>query len=318
MPPNYIALFPVLSERDKPNLIQSFNFVIENDKMAMFIKNKIDNNTPFIIPRVAGIENEMAFHGVVLEMNGNYHFPSGYFDKACQIMKKNAGIKISTIKSIIKYSQLYLEAFHQSDAYLNWEMWGAVAKTIHNSVRFIETNFSNKIKIWALALDVFNNIQRTPWTLSLKGKKILIISAFVKSIKEKINIREKIFGIDLFPECDFVFLKPPQTQCENESEEFDIELNRFVEQIKEIKETFDVALVSCGGYGNLVCSAIYKMGKSSIYVGGVLQMYFGIYGTRWVTDAREIMQLYKNEFWSRPEEDEKPEGFNKIENGCYW
>jgi hypothetical protein len=44
-----------------------------------------------------------------------------------------------------------------------------------------------------------------------------------------------------------LFLKPPQTQGGNPSEDFTIELERFVKEIDDIKDQFDVALCSCGG-----------------------------------------------------------------------
>jgi hypothetical protein len=81
---------------------------------------------------------------------------------------------------------------------------------------------------------------------------------------------------------------------------------------------YDVALVSCGGYGNLVCNYIFDSGKSAIYVGGVLQMYFGILGGRWLQDEPDIIRLFLNENWTRPKEHERPEGYKTIENGCYW
>jgi hypothetical protein len=60
------------------------------------------------------------------------------------------------------------------------------------------------------------------------------------------------------------------------------------------------------------------MGKSSVYVGGVLQMYFGVYGERWLKERPDIMRLYMNKHWSRPNEDEKPQGFESVEDSCYW
>jgi len=181
----------------------------------------------------------------------------------------------------------------------------------------MQINFT-KPKISAHTFDIFNHIQTRLWTRELRGKRLLIISPFIDSIKEKLPIREKLYGLDLFPECEFVFLKPPQTQGTNPSREFIEELNDFIGQIANIIDDFDVALVSCGGYGNMVCSQIYKRGRSAIYIGGVLQMYFGVYGTRWEREKPEIMSLYKNEYWSRPKESERPDGFKKIEESCYW
>ena len=83
--------------------------------------------------------------------------------------------------------------------------------------------------------------------------------------------------------------------------------------------SFDVALCSCGGYGNPVCSFIYsQLGKSAIYVGGVLQMYFGIYGARWLRERKDVLLLFMNEHWSRPSEAERPISSQSIENNCYW
>jgi hypothetical protein len=53
-------------------------------------------------------------------------------------------------------------------------------------------------------------------------------------------------------------------------------------------------------------------------VGGVLQMYFGIYGMRWMRERKDIMNLYLNEYWSRPKEDERPEGYKNVEKSAYW
>ena len=68
-----------------------------------------------------------------------------------------------------------------------------------------------------------------------------------------------------------------------------------------------------------LCNYIHKNHqKSAIYVGGVLQMYFGVLGNRWLIERKEIVKLYCNEFWVRPKESERPKQFEMIENACYW
>jgi hypothetical protein len=59
--------------------------------------------------------------------------------------------------------------------------------------------------------------------------------------------------------------------------------------------------------------------KSAIYIGGVLQMYFGIYGERWLRERKSILELYINENWSRPKDNERPDKlyFIKLHNGKY-
>ena len=318
LPRPLVGIVPTLKNHSEPKTNYSFNILKENERLFEYVKQKVETNSRFIIPRIAGIENNYAALGAIVGQNKQISDQQKEFiKKTIHTMKNNAGIKISDVNNIIIYSKLYLDAFHQCDLYLDWEPWGDVVTYIQESYNFITLNFKRD-RIWSFAMDVFHNIYNTPWTLSLRGKKILIISCFVDSIKEKIDDREKIYGVDLFPDCKFVFLKPPQTQGENPSREFVEELKDFHRQIDEVINDFDVALVSCGGYGNLVCSYIYQQGKSAIYVGGVLQMYFGIYGERWVRERPDVLNFFLNKHWSRPKESEKPKNNQKIENNCYW
>jgi len=157
-----------------------------------------------------------------------------------------------------------------------------------------------------------------PWTHALSGKRLLIVSSFAETFKKQLPHLSKIYGRDLFPGCSFVFLKPPVTNGSNRSRPYRTELNEFKKRIENIKNDFDIALVSCGGYGNPILSKIYDMGKSAIYVGGVLQMYFGVYGSRWERERPTIMRLFKNEYWVRPTAQERPAGFENVEGSCYW
>ena len=314
----YYALFPSVGDRPRPGSMHTFDMATENDCLRNYVSESLGSGKPFVIPRIAGIENEVAAFGAMLAQNGKASSEHlAQIKKAIPVMKNNAGVMLTSVDSLCTYAKAYLSAFHACDRYFWWEPWGDVVKWIPNSYMFVTTNFEQP-RIDALALDVFHNIEREPWTLALKGKRILIISSFVDSIKDKIAIREKIYGIDLFPECEFVFLRPPQTHGGNEARDFLVEMTEFVNKIKDIKDTFDVALCSCGGYGNPVVAEIHRMGKSAIYVGGVLQMYFGIYGQRWLRERADIMGMYLNEHWSRPKEDERPKNHANVEQNCYW
>ena len=319
IPGPYYSIYPFISNMPHPYSDNTFDIVRENETLYNYISMKLKNNQIFIIPRISGIENEVALSGNQLANlnNKSYYNLLNKIKRQIPIMKNNAGILLNNKEQVIKYSKLYLSAFSNCERYLSWEPWCNYVKYISNSFDFILENFP-KPKFDSLVLDIFNSINREPWTRALQGKRVLIISPFKESFELKVNNREKIYGIDLFPNCELLFIKPPQTQGNNPSQSFDIELDIFIKKLYDIKDTFDIVLCSCGGYGNLVCSELYNMGKSSIYVGGVLQMYFGIYGERWIRDKPDIMKLYKNEYWSRPLDTERPSGFISIEDGCYW
>lgn len=314
----YYGIHPYIENGEKQDDYHSFEPIQENNNFKNYLDDKINKNENFIIPRMAGIENEITLIGATIIQNkSTSNEQVERIKKMVPVLKNNAGVLLQDVNSICNYANLYLSAFSKCDRYFWWAPWGNVAVHIATSWDFIVNNFKCK-KFDALSLDIFNTIHNNPWTLALKGKRILIISSFIESIKEKIDIREKIYGIDLFPECEFVFLKPPQTHGNNESRKFEIEHNEFLDNINDIKDTFDIALCSCGGYGNPICSEIYDMGKSAIYVGGVLQMYFGIYGERWMRERPDILRVYMNEHWSRPKESEKPTNHKAVENNCYW
>ena len=301
----------------------SFN---NNIDIYNYIKSKIDNKKKFIIPRIAGIENNFSVLARVYNLNKNNPGSEDLLNRFIQehmirVMKNNAGIKITSINSAIQYSDLYLNAFDNCDMYFTWEKNGGVYRGIHFSQDYIETNIcKNNKQVWAFCLDIFHYIHNNiVWTHSLKGKRILLVSAFEESLKKQIPNRDKIYGIDLFPECTFITIKPPQTQGEQQSEDFFLELQKFYKNLDKIKKNYDVALVSSGGYGNLICNYIYeKHKKSAIYVGGVLQMYFGILGNRWLEERKDIVNMYLNTHWTRPMDSEKPSNHKNIEKGCYW
>jgi len=53
-----------------------------------------------------------------------------------------------------------------------------------------------------------------------------------------------------------------------------------------------------------------------MYVGGALQLFFGIIGKRWF-DQKEILMLM-NDHWIRPLKEDQPGNYTRVEKGCYW
>jgi hypothetical protein len=291
----------------------------DNDKLRDYITKKLIEETPFIIPRIAGVENNVA-----LAINAMRPSNCESVQKFCAMqlrhMKYNAGIHFSEFPSLINYSNLYLDAFQNSELFCCWDFQGEYIKHIAQSHGEVLNMFPNRTHVWAFTLDIFHYIYSNPWTSALKGKRILIVSAFISSMQEQLPYLSKIYdNVDIFPECTFRFIKPPMKQAEETSEDFYSELLSFYAKLDEEKDNYDIALVSSGGNGNIICNYIFtNHGKSAIYVGGVLQMYFGILGNRWVRERPDILKLFHNSYWTRPKESERPNGFYHVEESCYW
>jgi len=92
-------------------------------------------------------------------------------------------------------------------------------------------------------------------------------------------------------------------------------LAEFLPSLDQIE--FDVALVAAGGYGMLISDYLFtKRKKSVFYIGGALQIFFGVIGKRWFTN--DVIMKLVNDTWVRPALDERPPQYNKVEKGCYW
>jgi hypothetical protein len=235
-------------------------------------------------------------------------------------MKKNAGIQITCEHDAIQFSTMYLKAFENCEIYGGWNRMGHV---YHTSQDNVEKWYPDKRMFCSFAFDIFHYIYSpTFWTKALKGKRLLIISPFEESIRAQLEKRAQLYdGVDLFPECTFTTIRSTQTQGDEKSESFVKEIAAFFKRLDAVSGEYDIALVSCGGYGNMVCNYIYERHrKSAIYVGGVLQMYFGNLGKRWIRERPDIIKMFVdgNDAWTRPSELEKPKNYLNVEDACYW
>lgn len=302
-----------------------FTYYGENKNFYEYLTAKISNNQQFIMPRLTGVETIYGVLGIQGVQKGKYEGREAeILNELRGMMKNNAGILLTDANSVAEYAVSFINTYQKCDAYIDWEPHGGMATSFGGMLElcyeFIYENFYKK-RIWAHVSNISNiAAQSKPWTHALAGKRLLIISPFEETIKRQIPNLDKIYGRDMFPDCTFTFLKPPITNGDNPSRPFTEEFNDFAKQIEELAsaDTFDIALVACGGYGTPILSKIYDMGKSGIYLGGDLQLMFGVYGGRWADEKSAMMRLYKNEYWVRPSAEERPSGFNKIEGGCYW
>lgn len=239
-------------------------------------------------------------------------------------VSNNAGIYSNNINDIALYYMNYYKAVEVSEALAIYLDRPDTLEQEHYFVKSLE----GKIKfIIHEALEPFYCVLKMPdekpWSHHLLGKKVLIISPFVDSFQKQINNGFRMFKDkerDIFLEGqEFIFYKCFNTVAGNHLHTNWIEtFNMMCNDIKKLD--FDIALVSCGGYALPLGTFIKnQMGKSAIYIGGGLQILFGVMGRRWETN-QTIQKIIRDNGCNfiRPSEDEIPSNCKNVEGGCYW
>tara|TARA_R110001599_G_scaffold5563_4_gene27888 strand:- start:1277 stop:2077 length:801 start_codon:yes stop_codon:yes gene_type:complete len=156
------------------------------------------------------------------------------------------------------------------------------------------------------------------WLMYMKAfkkanKKIGIICGFSDEFEKKYKNIKNIFPNDDISNMNLTFIKTPNG-CGNEK-------ITYIKTIDDIKHKInnsqkcDIYLIASGAYGLPICNYIKELGSNSLYIGGILQLLFGLKGSRW--DNRPELSKYYNKHWSYP--NFKPKNYKLIENkNNYW
>ena len=277
-----------------------------------YIKRIIETDTPFFIGRIAGCELNVAcnfINKITIEEK-----------EELARLENNAGIKITSQHSLEVYVKKLIKSYHNCTGIAIWDTSGSVFAHIGYGQQLITSKTLNIPKINALSLEPYYFDRHNSWMGALKGKKILIIHPFVKTFKRQQENLKNIFpDRSWFEDCELQFIQPPLTLAGNhQNKDWQEHYIEFTENLKkQIKPDFDIALVAAGGYGMLIADYIFtELKKSVMYIGGALQLFFGVIGKRWF-DNKEIMKMV-NDNWIRPDKDDKPQNFTNVERGCYW
>jgi hypothetical protein len=156
-----------------------------------------------------------------------------------------------------------------------------------------------------------------PWSAELEGKRVLVVTPFVESIRRQFEKRNHVWaGAGVLPSFELRTLFMPHSDALVPSRYrswFDM-CDDMICRASEFD--FDVAIVGAGAASLPLCAAVKRAGKFAIHLGGATQILFGITGKRWDTHSR-IAGL-RNEYWTRPLPAETPDASHRVERGAYW
>jgi hypothetical protein len=158
-----------------------------------------------------------------------------------------------------------------------------------------------------------------PWSEALRGRKVLVIHPFDKSIRTQYAKREALFKDPrVLPAFDLQTFQSVQSiggDCARFADWFEA-LEWMKQGIAALD--FEIAIIGAGAYGMPLAAFIKRdLGRKAIHLGGATQILFGIKGKRFDGMPEYAIGLY-NEAWTRPLQEERPAAAGKVEGGCYW
>ncbi|MCH5172099.1 MAG: hypothetical protein J1F31_04680 [Erysipelotrichales bacterium] len=257
----------------------------------------IKSNKPFMAVRYGAVELSCINNWEKIRLG----FKKDYKEIVKFAIKNNAGFFPATDENLKKYSELMDDVMKKTDI--------LGISGIHMEDYFYKLQCNDAKVIQYLSFEPINK----KWLSGLNGKKVLIVSPFKKEIEEQLKNKEHLDDLKNI-DAKFEVVQAIQS-IGDEVPNFPNWFEALEHMKSEIKEKdFDIALVGAGAYGTPLCAYIKSLNKQSIQTGGATPLLFGIIGSRW--ENRDYVKEKINEYWIKPFE--KPDGYEKVEKGCYW
>jgi hypothetical protein len=179
---------------------------------------------------------------------------------------------------------------------------GLIYRDLLNSIADRQGNVS----LWPYTF--IERIVEGQWTLfrafaeALSGLRVLVVSPFACSITTNFRQRKNFFKKYDYPEFELLTLNVPITYSglpDNHYPDHDWFATSAALQQKIRQTEFDVALLGCGSYAMPLGVFIEQtMRRKSVFVGGVLQLFFGLLGRRYLNPY--FLDQINAEYFIRP------------------
>ena len=273
---------------------------IPYNKLNQIVIKLMNSNEPVWISRIGGSDtyefnlvkqiNQLSQRGL-----DNVRKANGYFD-----------FSENKVSCFITSINTYIKSLKNSDltliCSLPYEDYITENHKLYNCFKNLYNLQDNTIAISSYSF-LFEEISNFFYTFKYWGenKKILVISPFSDSIKYQTQ-KERINNITKykFPNCKILTYQTPVTyNTDNYSSTYFAEktkdyrnwielCDKMCEDISKID--YDVAFLACGIYSMRIGNFIkMNCNKKAVYVGGMLNVMFNIYGSRYDTE-------YNNQF----------------------
>jgi hypothetical protein len=272
------------------------------------VLDKLQRDEPVFVSRIGGSDTD----AVVDYLRIKETAPDGVAAHAAKyipMVSKFNGFydRSSSLRVYLNYCDELVRAYESSETLFlcNYQLLSLFFKDVLNPV-FFKEDFENKkyyralierirARVPALRCYPYQFIEKMvfddhtlfrAFSTALVGKKVLVASPFSRSIAENFPRRHSFFRKSyVYPEFDLKLLDTPITYAGLPSELYPHEdwfatTDSLREELSRLD--FDVALLCCGSYAMPLGLHIEReLGRKAVYVGGVLQLFFGIMGRRY-------------------------------------
>lgn len=289
------------------------------DKVGSMISQYITSGKPFMVTRLGSGELDIVapYYCRINHIQSPWKYIKGeqsswwWTRRAVIAICRNAGFFNPTEQSLTDFSKLMINDMKQVDILGSWP---------RNELLFSELKQAKRVKLknlepfWA----------KEPWTKHLKGKRVLIVHPFAKTIESQYAKREHLFANpDILPPFASLRIVKAVQSLGNNSNGFNTWLDALKYMEDEMdKADYDIAIIGCGAYGMPLAAHAKRTGHQAIHLGGPVQLLFGIKGNRWFdpsdTAHYKDYSPLANDYWVRPSNEERPTSASAVENACYW
>jgi len=283
--------------------------VVESNE---YLRSLMLKNDPFLVSRLGGNECNIA----VCDFKQTSLFHYSFRDRIAAWTA--AGIFPPMRNTLDNFSKTYIKALKNSDCLAEWP------SGLQPNVDFMSNLLDSQIpRINFSVLDIFYCAEFVDidqlWIQNLKNKSVLVVHPFSKSFSMQMNQIKMVHKKSILPNFNATFYAPPQSNgLKVSTKNYMRHLQSCMEEIQALSkiDKFDFALIAAGGYGLPLASYLKNIGICSIYVGGALQLYFGVSGNRW--KDRQDLSKYKTDKWLAHPLETPPPGSYLVENKTYW
>jgi len=264
----------------------------------------INNEKPFLLSRL-GTGEVAAMHRLDVDL-----------------LARHLGVIPATVEQCNKYRERYAQSIRSCNCIGFWRAKKWFPRERRELDLIIPRDKQKFTEVFSESIgdiEFFINKKTSAkaWFGALKGKRVLVVHSFAATMESQ--YKKRVFDFPQFASIQFYRASNTQSEATDKHQtSWSAELARMEVEIGKLE--FDIALIGCGAYSSPLGFFIKdKMGKSAIIMGGALQLFFGIYGERWISHPDYAhLRAHWNDKWVRPAEEERPKNFKKIENGAYW